>query len=505
MSFDSIFHGAPSSNGGQSVSGGAASLGIDVATGQIYFRTPSSGIWKPIPGGGSGGTVTSDQVTNESTVSGSTVTQALDVLENGSASSSGLDITTAGTASPTPVFLPNEAPSDENPSIYAQDINGAWHQQAGIDTTDVDPVNGPPAPAGTLTWYRRMYYRDTTSTTQEGKNAFMSINHTSGIGTVQTNQDRALWASMGNVSVDNIVDFLITDNVVTINIGLPYLSAPYVFVPGMQVIPSGFAVGTYLNGVVFTLLTVVQTGPSGVQLTMSASGFTHADVAPTSDTGSLDQKLYGMATFQGEMDIYGHPDVYGSPDGECSYLSFEVNDSTDSNFQNPLLGINAIRAQVFRNGSNQSSGTVGWCAVKALCTNANVADMNFLAMAGVYAQCSDESGGPAPHGIGYGVFVDQPATPFGLANYGLRIKGTGLTNGNDYAIYNDSGKSHFGGPVDFNPGYTVATLPSGSEGQQTYATDGRKVGEGSGSGTGVPVYFSNAQWRVYSTDAQVLA
>ena len=53
--------------------------------------------------------------------------------------------------------------------------------------------------------------------------------------------------------------------------------------------------------------------------------------------------------------------------------------------------------------------------------------------------------------------------------------------------------------------YTVAGLPAGLEGQYAYATDGRKVGEGLGAGTGVPTYFSNGLWRVFSTDAQVLA
>lgn len=53
--------------------------------------------------------------------------------------------------------------------------------------------------------------------------------------------------------------------------------------------------------------------------------------------------------------------------------------------------------------------------------------------------------------------------------------------------------------------FVVASLPTGAEGQYAYASNGRKVGEGSGSGTGVPVYFSNSQWRVFSTDAQVLA
>jgi hypothetical protein len=56
--------------------------------------------------------------------------------------------------------------------------------------------------------------------------------------------------------------------------------------------------------------------------------------------------------------------------------------------------------------------------------------------------------------------------------------------------------------------YTVSNLPAGTEGQFAYATNGRKVSELPGSppapvGTGVPVYFSHGQWRVFSTDAQV--
>jgi len=57
-------------------------------------------------------------------------------------------------------------------------------------------------------------------------------------------------------------------------------------------------------------------------------------------------------------------------------------------------------------------------------------------------------------------------------------------------------------------GFTVATLPSTAatgmvEGATSYATNGRKIGELAGSGTGVPVYFSNGSWRVFSTDAAV--
>lgn len=53
--------------------------------------------------------------------------------------------------------------------------------------------------------------------------------------------------------------------------------------------------------------------------------------------------------------------------------------------------------------------------------------------------------------------------------------------------------------------YPVASLPPAQEGCIAYATNGRKIGEGVGAGTGVPVYYSRGVWRVYSTDAQVLA
>lgn len=61
-----------------------------------------------------------------------------------------------------------------------------------------------------------------------------------------------------------------------------------------------------------------------------------------------------------------------------------------------------------------------------------------------------------------------------------------------------------GAPTQFAQ-FTVSSLPTGTEGQQAYATDGLKVGEITGSGTGVPVYFSNGSWRVYSTDQAVTA
>jgi len=52
--------------------------------------------------------------------------------------------------------------------------------------------------------------------------------------------------------------------------------------------------------------------------------------------------------------------------------------------------------------------------------------------------------------------------------------------------------------------FTVALLPASPvEGAVAFATNGRKFGEGPGAGTGVPVYFSNTQWRRFYDDLQV--
>ena len=56
--------------------------------------------------------------------------------------------------------------------------------------------------------------------------------------------------------------------------------------------------------------------------------------------------------------------------------------------------------------------------------------------------------------------------------------------------------------------YTVAQLPNNKdlvESQTAFAVNGRKVGEGPGGDSGVPVYWSTGFWRVYSTDQPVAA
>lgn len=59
--------------------------------------------------------------------------------------------------------------------------------------------------------------------------------------------------------------------------------------------------------------------------------------------------------------------------------------------------------------------------------------------------------------------------------------------------------------VQRNQQFTVENLPTGNEGEFAYATNGLKDGETTGNGTGVPVYWSNGEWRVFRNDTVVQA
>lgn len=87
--------------------------------------------------------------------------------------------------------------------MKVKDINGDLHQQAFVDTFTTSTEtgagsSGPPAPDGTFTFTRRVWFRDQQAVPQAGKNAFVSINHMGGRQTVQTNQDRALFVSISD-------------------------------------------------------------------------------------------------------------------------------------------------------------------------------------------------------------------------------------------------------------------------------------------------------------------
>jgi hypothetical protein len=53
--------------------------------------------------------------------------------------------------------------------------------------------------------------------------------------------------------------------------------------------------------------------------------------------------------------------------------------------------------------------------------------------------------------------------------------------------------------------YALAALPPGVVGAQAFVSNGRKIGEAAGAGTGVPAVFSNGAWRRLSDDSPVVA
>lgn len=55
------------------------------------------------------------------------------------------------------------------------------------------------------------------------------------------------------------------------------------------------------------------------------------------------------------------------------------------------------------------------------------------------------------------------------------------------------------------PTFTVGTLPTGGAGDISFATNGRKNGEGAGAGTGVLVFHDGTAWRACDTGATVAA
>lgn len=51
--------------------------------------------------------------------------------------------------------------------------------------------------------------------------------------------------------------------------------------------------------------------------------------------------------------------------------------------------------------------------------------------------------------------------------------------------------------------FIVSTLPAGTFGGLIHVSNARKIGEASGSGTGVIAYYSNGAWRRMSDDTPV--
>lgn len=83
-----------------------------------------------------------------------------------------------------------------NPFWWMQRGDGTYDSLAGLDTF-CDASGGPPCDGGsglgsTLVFYKRMAITDTKVSPISFKNSLLALNHTAGVGTVTTNQDRGM-------------------------------------------------------------------------------------------------------------------------------------------------------------------------------------------------------------------------------------------------------------------------------------------------------------------------
>lgn len=101
----------------------------------------------------------------------------------------------------------------------------------------------------------------------------------------------------------------------------------------------------------------------------------------------------------------------------------------------------------------------------------------------------------------YSDYYSEVYTTFGFAIAGtailtgLKAEAEGKWNGSTMSIDR----------IRLEPHYGTSSIPI-SQGSQAYATNGRKPGEGAGTGTGVPVFFdSTGAWRSFVDGATVAA
>ncbi len=195
---------------------------------------------------------------------------------------------TTGSVSPIPVYAYNEAPSTINPFFYIQDAAGNWHQQAGIDTV-TGPNNypnlGPPVP-GTLTWTRRMFFRDDLASTQATKNSFLSVKHAAGSGTSQENQDRALGILMGNGTA-SVTAITVSNGTVTFQLPAQTLSN---IVPGQVYVLTGFSTYTQYNQVPYYVESFTSSSITAVVAPLTLSSASTAVSGNTTYNGYINQR-----------------------------------------------------------------------------------------------------------------------------------------------------------------------------------------------------------------------
>lgn len=93
----------------------------------------------------------------------------------------------------------------------------------------------------------------------------------------------------------------------------------------------------------------------------------------------------------------------------------------------------------------------------------------------------------------------------GSDEFQLKVSSDGGGYNQVYVVNPASGAIAFKAPVGL-PTYSVASLPAGvANGCLAFATNGRRIGEAAGAGTGVVVAYAYGQWRRLSDDSVVSA
>jgi hypothetical protein len=205
---------------------------------------------------------------------------------------------------------------------------------------------------------------------------------------------------------------------------------------------------------------------SGVAETIS-SGYAQAlpsysNVSLTSDSGTLDQWVYGMEGIQCEVDVYGTPTITGSPDSEITAFSGQINFSCSGALPNPPnYGVTGSRLTVFRNSSGYISGTsIGFFGLTAGVVNNYPATLDGCGMAAGNFSFGDYYG--VPSGIGYGILIGG-GPRFTQSNYGLKILGFGPTEGCSYQITGVTANSPSSGYATYAGTFAANTNLEGSQ------------------------------------------
>lgn len=203
------------------------------------------------------------------------------------------------------------------------------------------------------------------------------------------------------------------------------------------------------------------------------------------------------------------PTVGTSAVNQSTQRAINAGVTVSAGYSGTLSAANAYGAFVVNNGNNPITTTTQYAAIgtgngngitTGVVTNIGFGGTPHSAAAGV---------GGTVYNIG-GRFDVGTGDSAGTRNYGVYITGNGGATAINFATLSDSpAPSAFSGKLTaalLNPGsYTVATLPAGSAGDVAYASNGRKAGEGAGSGTGVLVFKDASNWIAVDTGATAAA